>query len=174
MANFFAELKKQGLLLEWADILDWLLNDSKFPTFIWSNSLKRNFIDRLRREFNITDNNWKTGRLADLVWDNVNDINNTLDVFVQMNVSKAQCMDLVRHIRNGIVHNNVEFVSVKTTDKNWIIIKDYQDEKKQKQTAFIFIPLAFISYLYSLYCGLEELSMKNMTQNVIPEKDTAA
>lgn len=60
-------------------------------------------------------------------------------------------VDLVRHIRNGIAHGNAELYRANALD--YIEIKDFG---LKGQTAYIAIPLPYLSRLYCIYQGIED------------------
>ena len=61
---------------------------------------------------------------------------------------QSECKDFIRHIRNGIAHGNTS--CIKQNDELYIEIKDY-DSTGNKQTAYLFIPINYITETHKLY-----------------------
>ena len=171
MAEFFKELKKQNLIDEWGEILDWLLSEERFLSSKGWDKHVGDFTRRVKNSKKCPYIEWKIKKARDIDWKK--DSKEKFIVLMQKTnkKEKSQARNLIRHIRNGIAHGNAEIKS--NGVRNMIEIKDYWVTKKaKKQTAFMRFPLKYISEWYSLYMEIEkELENKKLKDS---SKDSKA
>lgn len=161
MAKFFQSLVKFQLFDNWVGVLDWILDDNRFSeTLGWTVGKKRTFTNRSRKLF--SKGNLVTGANKNLQWDSLD----YKSPFVQMMTDGSEGQSLIRHIRNGIAHGNVEVTKREST--LWICIWDYKynQDKSRTPTAFISFPMDYITKLHSLYSEVERgiKNDKNITK----------
>ncbi|NLF84463.1 MAG: hypothetical protein GX568_10875 [Candidatus Gastranaerophilales bacterium] len=167
MARFFEDLSTYKLFNGWANILDWILDDDRFPqTLGWTPGKKRMFTTRSRKLFG--EGMLVTGANKDLQWDSLDD----KSPFVQMTTDGSEGQSLIRHIRNGIAHGNVEITKRGST--LWIYICDYKDNPRI-QTAFISFPMDYIIQLHRIYSEIERgiKNDKNKTKKSKKESENS-
>ena len=80
-----------------------------------------------------------------------------------MSKSESFARDLIRHIRNGIAHGESTVCNVDS--ELYIEVIDYSDKTKspEKQTAYLFIPLSYVTQFYKLYDDINK-SIMNTTK----------
>lgn len=172
MGKLFSELVSEDLINDWAQILDWLFDERKF----------------------LQENNWNGGYVAAYTKEikkipGLSDKENGISIVTkQMNVkhqypnqekkfnrkkpnivmksNESIARDLIRHIRNGIAHGHTKIERVQE-GKLFIEILDYSDSSlsPDKQTAFIWIPIEYISEFHKLYEQKNKAIMNTRTSN---------
>jgi hypothetical protein len=153
MAKFFYTLQEYKLITEWAEILDWLLDDNRFSKERgWDKNRKDKFTKALCGRCGIEKKHFIADANKRLNWT----LKRPHNAFVQMQEGGSKGKDLITHIRNGIAHGHNDIIMLK--GELWIEIKDYNPSGKQ--TAYLLFPMKFINELHKLYKEIEQSSGK--------------
>lgn len=159
MGNFFSQLANYELISTWADTLDWLLDDRRFSTADgWTTGYVGAFTKNIKKLPHFSDKNYHYGSAKNINFPNVTKSKNKPKK-PTFYLAKHECegRDIVRHIRNGIAHGNAQIYHV---GKDFYIeILDYRSDKQQ--TAYIAIPLDYITEIHRLY----EIKLKAIKDN---------
>lgn len=158
MANFFAELVSQELIKDWAETLDWLVDDNKFDKQYWSRGYVGSFTKKIKRLDNIGHQNYFYNSRENLDFTIPERLNKPLIISAK---GDGEGRDFVRHIRNGIAHGNTDFKKVKGI--LYIEIIDYNASKEQ--TAYIFFPITYITEIHKKYKDVEKSRENNRAKN---------
>lgn len=156
MSKLFLTFVENGFTETWARALDWLFDDERFSTERgWTSGYVGAFTKKIKKLPMIGKNNYSYDAIKNLDFSNI-DSNN-----IQIIHSKGDTegRDFVRHIRNGIAHGRNEVRKFNGTD--YIRILDYN--RKNEQTAFIYVPLSYILDIYKAYKDVEK--SKNNSNN---------
>lgn len=153
MAKFFNQLVEENLITEWAETLDWLFDDLKFSKERnWNSGYTGQFTKRLKRLHGLDKENYiyKNNSTIDFPSLMENNRNNRVPMIVMVQGDSA-ARDFIRHIRNGITHGHT--LIFKVSDVLYIEILDFSGKPKsiQKQTAYICIPLSYITTSCQIY-----------------------
>ena len=162
MGKFFSQLISQALISEWANTLDWLLDDARFSAENgWEQGKVGNFTKKVKKLPGFPKN-FAVGTSKELklksiktVWKAVN------GPVVKIIRGDSEGKDLIRHIRNGIAHGRTEMHPVGS--EVYIEIFDYNSKKQR--TAYVLLPLSYIPKLYQIYHEIE----KGMQQSRKPK-----
>jgi len=160
MPKFFSDLNKYKMLEEWTEILDWLLDDSRFSNERgWNKNTKDRFTNKAKKVENLQKENWIYNTQKLMKWNVVQ----PSKPFVQMQKGSGQGEDLIKHIRNGIAHGQTSIR--KKQGELWLEIKDYNDNLKQKQTAYLWIPMKYLGYWKNIYKEIEQAERSDATKS---------
>ena len=147
MAKLFDRLVNEGLYNEWASLLDWLLDDSRFEK--WSSGYVGSFTKKIKRLDGIGDNTYFYDSARNLRFPLKNDPKRLL---IMMCMGDSEGKDLVRHIRNGIAHGKATIS--KYNGILYIEIIDYS--KLNVQSAYMYMPVNFINQIHKIYTDVEK------------------
>lgn len=155
MSNLFSQLVNAQLISAWADTLDWLFDDARFSKEKgWDRVNVGAYTKAIKRLPNLSKSNYHYGCFQDEEFPNINANNMTLDVpTIFMKKGESEGRDIVRHIRNGIAHGGTRVYHA--NKELYIEIIDYG--KKRKQTAYMAIPISYITELYRIYFVQEKV-----------------
>lgn len=147
MGRFFRELVSKNIIEDWANIIDWLLDDSKFTN--WEQR-KKGKMTRCMKNYFIRENieYRKVGK------NEIQEIKPKVPYYIYITSSQSESMDLVRHIRNGIAHSNCIIRKAKN-GKLYIEIGDC-DKNQNKRSALMKIPIETIHELQKIYQSIEK------------------
>ena len=154
MAKLFEKLADIGVYAEWAPLLDWLFDDNKFDN--WSSGYVGSLSKKIKRLEFFGDNNYVYDTYKSINYPNEKD---KKSIKVIMTRGDGEAKDIIRHIRNGIAHGKSTIYKTKGT--TFIEILDYN--MKKQQTAYIYIPLEYISRIFTLFNDVEK--SKNNDRN---------
>lgn len=155
--RLFSSLPAEKTWDEWAEILDWILNDERFlKESGWDRRNLTKFIKRVKQLDGFSKENFQCDKLENLHFPKKQPSELPL---VLMSKNDAESRELVRRIRNGIAHGKNKIFSNK--GKTYIEITDYHNEK---QTAYIAIPLEFIPKIYKIYAEIEKAAQNDRSQ----------
>ena len=167
MGKFFNSLVSEKLIEDWAFTLDWLFDDKKFSKERnWNGGYTSSFTKKVRALKYLSDKEKrvKYGKcnLTDFPNQSKNRRRKRLPYIVMSNTD-GFARDLIRHIRNGIAHG--ESTVCRTESELFIEIIDYSDKTKspEKQTAYLFIPLSYVTVFSKLYEEINK-SIMNTTK----------
>ena len=151
MNHFFKNLVHEKLIVSWASILDWLLSEHRFAKENgWTKDLVNRFTKRIKKLPHIGSDNFVYDSIKNLHFPTKSTQDNSIKLLIGKKVSIGR--DLVRHIRNGIAHGNCTLKKIKGT--LYIEILDYNS--KGTQTAYIFLPIEYISMICEIYFEIEK------------------
>lgn len=161
MGKLFANLANNHLLSDWAETLDWLLDDKRFSREKgWNRGRVSKYTKSVKKLFNADANkkNFVCANLADL---DISTGRRPMYPFVMMTNDGSIGKSLVRHIRNGIAHGNANII--KKGGETLIKIDDYNS--KAKQTAHICIPLLYIPKMAAIYNEIEKAARNDRSNS---------
>ena len=160
MSDFFTQLINESMLEQWAATLDWLFNDDRFSkTRGWNGTQVCKFTKRVKRMPGFSKDSFICGRLDKISFPNAEMPPRTVEIpTVLMGTGEAEGRALVRHIRNGIAHGKNRCFKIK--GELYIEVLDYGKRESTEgnlsnQTAYICIPLAYITQIHSIYQEIE-------------------
>lgn len=140
--TFFRDLVSQSLIDEWAGNIDWLLNDNKFEKWIKNDKIKYTKLIKNYLKNNSID-------YRKLKIDELKSVKLKRNNYAYISSSESECIDLIKHIRNGIAHGNCTIKKEKNKVL-YLVITDYNSSKKAI-TAKLSIPIDTISNIRLLY-----------------------
>ena len=155
MSKFFKCLVSERLMDEWASTLDWLVDDLKFSELRnWNRGYTSSYTKKLKKLKYLSDKEKRVHYGACRCKEFPNQCDNQRKKrvpFIMMLSGDGFARDLIRHIRNGIAHGETDIRKVK--EDLYIEILDFSDKSKkpEKQTAYLFLPLTYITKFYKLY-----------------------
>ena len=163
MGKFFNCLVSEDLIKDWASTLDWLFDDLKFSAERnWNGGYTSSFTKKVKELKYFVDNKncvkYSKCKGADFPNQSKKRRRECLPLIV-MSQKESFARDLIRHIRNGIAHGNTAVHKVK--GELFIEIIDYTDKSKSpdKQSAYLFLPLSYITQFYKIYEGINKSIM---------------
>lgn len=149
MSKLFNGLVSEGVLTDWAEILDWLFDDERFSEGRgWTRGFIGSFTKKIKRLPNLGENNYFYNAAKDLHFPE--SAPTTLTIMHTKGDSESR--DLIRHIRNGIAHGKTTLS--KPNGELHIEIVDYG--KTKEQTAYMFMPVRYIFLIYEAYKQVEK------------------
>ena len=155
MSNFFNQLVSENLISDWASTLDWLFDDLKFSRERnWNRGYTGFFTKRVRQIPGLNDKSecfiYSKIKHSDFP-NQIKGRRRKRSTLIMISQGDSIARDLIRHIRNGIAHGQTQIYKVK--EELYIEIIDYSDKSKtpEKQTAFICIPLTYVTHFYKIY-----------------------
>lgn len=154
MAEFFQEIVNRKLFNDWAGTLDWLTNDKRFDESIgWNRGATNSFTAKIKKIPYFSSTSYKHAPKKEGIIQFPTTIPESPTIYMYKGESAGR--DIVRHIRNGIVHGHTCILSKRDRIKKekvlYIEIKDYKDTAHTEQTAYFYIPMDFILRLHELY-----------------------
>lgn len=167
MGKVFNRLVSEKLIEEWALTLDWLFDDLKFSNDRnWNRGYTSFFTKKVKKLEYLSDKEKRTkyGKCDCTEFPNQNKNQNKERLpYIVMSKSESFARDLIRHIRNGIAHGESTVCNVDS--ELYIEVIDYSDKTKspEKQTAYLFIPLSYVTQFYKLYDDINK-SIMNTTK----------
>lgn len=145
MAKLFDGLVTEGLYYDWASLLDWMFDDEKFSN--WTSGYVGSLSKKIKKMPKLSKTNYIYDSAKNLPFDKKH---NKRSIKILLAKGDGEAKDFIRHIRNGIAHGKTSII--KKGDVLYIEIVDYSNSKKQKmQTAYIFMPISYISEIHKLY-----------------------
>ena len=162
MARLFSALVSLDLIDTWAETLDWMFDDNKFPkSRRWNIGHVGSFTKKVKRLDNIKKDCIVCGNDASKIYGKINKSKiKARDIFIVMNDNDCFGRNLIRHIRNGIAHGRTKIYKIKNIQ--YIEIMDFKDNSGdlEKQTAYINIPLSYITKIHDIYINIEKKIIK--------------
>lgn len=165
MGKFFNSLVSEKLIGDWAYTLDWLFDDLKFSKERnWNGGYSSSFTKRVKALKYLSN---EEKRVIYGKCDNTDFPNQCSNKrkkrlpYIAMSNGNSFARDLVRHIRNGIAHG--DSTVHKVNSELFIEVIDYADKTKSpdKQTAYLFIPMSYVTQFYVIY---EEINKSIMNK----------
>lgn len=153
--KFFEILNQQNIFDDYADVLDWILSDNKFPKEVWDNKNKvQAFTKGINRLNGLTKSTIHYDAQKNIMFPQKGTYKDYEIPTIYIAKKDSQARDLIRHIRNGVAHGNIELYFI----ENSLIaeILDYENNQKKAQTAYILIPLYYLKEIYNLYLKKEK------------------
>lgn len=144
MDQFFSFIESHSLYPDLSSSLDWLFDESKFDNSHWSSMRKGLLSSSIRDKLFPKPNSFQIKSTQDIE-SHPSENTQTVPPFALF-TGKVLCVDLIRHIRNGIAHGH----STCYTENNTHYMK-LQDFHNAKLTAYIEIPILDITALHKLY-----------------------
>ena len=154
--DFFSKLNGREYLATYAVILDWLFDDSKFDKHKWDNKNKvQAFTKAFHKIKGVSKNRIYYGAKKSICFPKKGSYE-TIPLFTfYLARGQSESKDLIRHIRNGIAHGNVNL----HMGKRELIVEllDFGKESTciDGQTAYMVFPLSFLNDIHSLYINKE-------------------
>ena len=167
MGKFFKCLVSEKLIDGWALTLDWLFDDLKFSKDRnWNGGYTSSYTKKVRslKYLSEKENRVVYGKCKTTHFPNQNQKQQEKRVpYIVMTHGESFARDLIRHIRNGIAHGETNISKVGS--ELYIEIIDYSDKSKSpnKQTAYLFIPLSYITQFCKIYEDINK-SIMNTTK----------
>ncbi len=147
MAKFFNNLQNFNLYADYCNILDWLLNDSRFfEGDGWNKGFVASFTKKVLKLPYINQSDYQFAPIKDLLFKN----NKQFTIIFSSN--EGQGKGLIKHIRNAIAHGNAN-ISCKNCIL-WVELCDFN--KKKDKTAYIHIPIETLKEIYYIYQSIEK------------------
>ena len=167
MGKFFNTLVSEKLIEEWAVTLDWLFDDRKFSKERnWNGGYTASYTKKIKTLRYLSDKEkrvkYQKCECTDFPNQSKNQKKKRLPYILMFN-SDGFARDIVRHIRNGIAHGESNISTIKS--ELFIEIIDYSDKTKslEKQTAYLFLPLSYITQFCKIYEDINK-SIMNTTK----------
>ncbi len=149
MSKLFNGLASEGMLNDWAEILDWLFDDNRFsPDNGWTSGYVGAFIKKVKRIPNIGDSNYSYESIKKL---NIPE-HKTSTITIMHSKSDGESRDLVRHIRNGIAHGRATL----SKPKGELHIEIRDINRQGDPVAYIFIPVNHLKLIFEAYKQVEK------------------
>lgn len=167
MGKFFNCLVSEKLIEDWAYTLDWLFDDLKFSKeHNWNGGYTSSFTKKVKALKYLSDKEKRViyGKCHYKDYPNQSKSKGKKRLpYIVMSNRDSFARDLIRHIRNGIAHG--ESTIKKVNSELYIEVLDYADKTKspEKQTAYLFIPLSYVTHFYKLYEEINK-SIMNTTK----------
>lgn len=151
MGNLFTSLVYKGDFENWAILLDWLFDDNRFAQEKgWTSGYVSSFTKKVKRQLEIKDSNYAYGAARNIPFPSARPAEKT----IMHSGGDGEGRDIIRHIRNGIAHG---CTALSTQDRKLFIeICDYKDDKKKKQTAYLFVPVECLFIIHKIYTDMEK------------------
>lgn len=166
MGKFFQQLMQESLIVDWAETLDWLLDDNRFDKNEgWTCQYVGSFTKKIKKMPGFSSETFIYATKAEVVFPDSDDKKYP---FVVMKKDDGQGRNFIRHIRNGIAHGKAEVF--KRDGKLLIRIIDYG--KVGVQTAYICMPVDYIKEAHKFYRDVEK--SKNHQKAPVKSKKRAA
>ena len=159
MEKLFSSLVNYNLIKDWAEILDWLFDEEKFSSDRnWSSEDTKKFCKRVKDDLLLKKEQYYKYDSIKNIQEAINEDKNYQIKFIHSKGSKinSQGKDIVRHLRNGIAHGRTKVE--RYNNELYIEIKDFNNQNKQ--TAYIYIPINYISQIHKIYSEIEK-GLKN-------------
>ena len=156
MGKLFQSLVNDGLIVQWADTLDWLFDDNRFSKEKgWNRGYVSLFTKKMLRFNGFSEKNgsFVVRKADEVVFPNHNESVSPGTPHVVMIKGDSVARDFVRHIRNGIAHGKTQIH--RNSGKLYIEILDF-DTGGKKQTAFLFMPMSYITDARRVYSEIEK------------------
>lgn len=151
MSEFFILLQTYNQFSQkLADALDWFLDDARFQNHKWDKTAKNIFTKKLKKIDGFTNQALlkKTKRVQ---YPKMNSkANHKKKPYAVFSSYNSIGEDFVRHIRNGIAHGNISIYQV-TKNKTKEFFVQIQDFYHSKQTAFIAMPLDYLTTIKQVF-----------------------
>ncbi len=156
MSRFFQDIVDHQLYTDWAQTLDWIVNDKKFDRNQgWTSGYIGALTKKIQKMPSFSKE--KTYQYKPIKHLNFPK-NRSKTIKVLFSNGASECKDLIRHIRNGIAHGNT--VCFSNNNELYIEIKDF-DSSGKNQTAYICFPMSYIIQIHKLYCDVKKSYERN-------------
>ena len=146
MSRLFSELANTGLYKSLSTVLDWLFDDNRFQH--WDKTNVRLLTKRIKRMPFIGAETYAYNSIKNLEFPKKAQDN----LLIMISKRDGESKDLIRHIRNGVAHGKASII-YKNGEK-YIEIFDYN--KEPIQTAYIFIPVDYITQIYGFFIEINK------------------
>lgn len=148
MEKLFERLANEGLLKDWAPLLDWLFDENRFQN--WSPGYIGSLTKKIKRLPRIGNDTYFYDQAKNLDFPN----EHPKHILIMMTKGDSEARDLIRHIRNGVAHGRTNLIHQK--DGWYIEIIDYS--KPQSQSAYLYMPIDYINQIYGFYQDVKKKS----------------
>jgi hypothetical protein len=150
--RFFSVLVSKSLFKEYADALDWILCDGKFDKSIWDNKNRVQAFTKAIHHLNgFSDSSLIYDAKKNIVFPARGSYKKHTVPVLYMAKGESEARDLVRHIRNGIAHGNIEIYEVDGRLTAEIIDFGKEENQTSGQTAYLLIPLEYLNDIFTVY-----------------------
>lgn len=159
--KLFSALLEKGEFLHYAKTLDWLLNDNKFSRSAWDQQKVQQLTKSIYKIKGFSRERLTYGSKKKLTFPKRGEYLNHQPFTFYVARGESIAKDLIRHIRNGIAHGNINLYDIKG---NLIVeLLDFGKESKQsdRQTAYMVFPLNFLNDIHSLYQEKDRVRKNN-------------
>ena len=145
MGNFFKGINEYLKQDDWYELCDWIFEDH-FNENCWNRGYIGQFIKSVKKIQGIRKDAIKYGNTSELSFPKSR---SRAKYLIMSCKGKSEGADLIRHIRNGIAHDNA---TVFLQDGiPYVDFYDYRDNQQKVQTAYIHVPLTFIVEIKKIY-----------------------
>ena len=156
MEKLFSSLVNYNLIKDWAEILDWLFDEEKFSSDRnWSSGQIGIFCQKVKELPYLKEEPYYKYDSIKNIQEAINEDKNHQIRFIHSK-SNSEVRGIVRHLRNGIAHGRTKVE--RYNNELYIEIKDFNNQNKQ--TAYIYIPINYISQIHKIYSEIEK-GLKN-------------
>lgn len=138
--TFFRDLVNRSLINEWAENIDWILNDNKFCK--WEKKEKIKYTKLVKQYLKTSNIDYKLFTI-----DKLKNIHINKSLYVYMNSNSSESLELIRHIRNGIAHGHCNINKI----NNELCLLIFDFKSRDVISARLCIPIKVISDLRLLY-----------------------
>lgn len=149
MSKLFVRLVNEGLYEEWASLLDWLFDETRFKG--WGPGYIGALTKKIKKLPRIGEKTYFYGCAKNMHFP---EIVKEKSLMIMMTKHDCEAKDLIRHIRNGIAHGNTQIHRI----EGELYIEIIDCSKNGKQTAYICIPINYINQVYKLYQEVKKSS----------------
>lgn len=146
MGKLFDGLVNEGLMREWASLLDWIFDDEKFSN--WTSGYVGSLSKKIKKMPNLNKKNYLYDSAKKLPFDKKPD---DKSIKVLLGKKDGVAKDFIRHIRNGIAHGKTNIIK-----KAGVLYIEIVDYSKGNQTAYIFMPISYITEIHKLYNNVKK------------------
>lgn len=152
MSKLFHSLVSEGVFADWAELLDWLFDENRFPKEKgWTSGHVSAFTKRVKVKLGLKNANYTYDAACRISFPS----NRPAEKTIMHSKGDGEARDLIRHIRNGIAHGKANLS--KPNGELYIEIFDYNAQKTSKtQTAYMFIPLESLFIICKTYLDAEK------------------
>lgn len=149
MSKLFHSLVSEGVFADWAELLDWLFDENRFPKEKgWTSGHVSAFAKRVKANLELKKADYTYDPACRISFPSSRPAVKT----IMHSKGDGEARDLIRHIRNGIAHGKTNLS--KPNGKLYIEIFDYNTQKTQ--TAYMFIPLESLFMICKTYLDTEK------------------
>lgn len=156
MGTLFHDVESKHLEPNWAFIIDWLFDETRFESDSWNSNAKGRFTRAISssRFFDESSFGKKTRVHKYPIYNSKR--NRKKKPFAVFSSRESLGVDFLKHIRNGIAHGNAEWYTA--NGKDYIQIRDSHNGH---QTGFIAIPISYLNEFRLIYVNIENQASRS-------------
>lgn len=163
--RFFSILNEYHLFERYAEALDWLLSEGKFEKSIWDNGNKvKAFTKAIYKLNRFSKEHFHYDAKKNIQFPTKGTYKQYNVPTIFMSRGESEGRDLIRHLRNGIAHGNVDVFFLNNEPILELLDFGKEDNQKGSQTAYYVIPLHYIIDLSNIYFQKEKQWRKKIVK----------